>query len=906
MSFKTQHIQVDGSINVDGTLYLSGVPLPSDTTTEKVNRSGDTMSGGLVISAGGFKSTGDTSLYGDVHISQHLQIGGNLTVDGSLIYTNIQSINVSTGFIQLSTGIVGTPPSTLQSGIIVNRGTSDPYVFVYDEDGQNFRIGIATISTSTHYNDASTQAVATRQDSPTSNGVGYWNSGKFRIDTSPGFVYNPANGEVSINGNIRGAGNIYLPSGGNLWIGTASDSSGRIRIHQSSNNSFIDFGNQLYIRGGLTASNYLVNCTSTGMVGIGIGNNPPLKMLHIYNSTDTTDTAIRLGSGTAIGDLKYNTTADSLDFINYSQWGSGAPSAAASIRWFTNNDTTTPKMYLHRDGNLGIGNVTPEYPLDVTSTIRASTGMLTSSNYFEKYIGEATFVSGEANKAYNVSIPNVAFWGYIEVEVTSSYNEQSSAGKLTKLFAVGVNPNNNIYINETRVSDSMGTVPDNIAIGNFAWDSGSSTYIIPLSHIVSTLNNFAIKVKMFTVGSTAKDVYGSLSLSSKYTLTALARNYVYYNGKMGIGTTSPTSILELSAAGNGYWNNSNDWTSQSPPLSTLTISSTTNGGYDSALLFRQTDSAAVTKNAGAIGLVGRGAWTSGNNTTQISDMYFGVRNGAGGISERMRIRYDGNVGIGSNDPGSKLTVIGGFSLIDDGVADSTAVRFFNSSGNLYLQCGSGENIIFRNKTGGEIGRMNNNGYMSLGTTNAPHPLTILQNIYPALALYSDYNYSSNRNWAIVTNSFGSGSWGGLAFRVSNAQDGNPLSGSKIPLGIDINGQVGVGGQISPSYTLDVSGTVRSTGDMTATNFNLSSDETLKTNIIPIQKESIDIEYKEFELISQPGQKRYGVIAQELQKTNPELVRTDADGLLNVAYIDLLIKEIASLKERVAELERKNE
>jgi hypothetical protein len=118
------------------------------------------------------------------------------------------------------------------------------------------------------------------------------------------------------------------------------------------------------------------------------------------------------------------------------------------------------------------------------------------------------------------------------------------------------------------------------------------------------------------------------------------------------------------------------------------------------------------------------------------------------------------------------------------------------------------------------------------------------------------------------------------------------------------GNVGIG-TTAPSFRLDVSGNVRATSDMTATNFNLSSDEKLKTKVVSIEKISVDVEYKEFELISEPGQKRYGVIAQELQKTNPELVRTDPDGLLNVAYIDLLIKEIASLKERVSELERRN-
>jgi hypothetical protein len=94
------------------------------------------------------------------------------------------------------------------------------------------------------------------------------------------------------------------------------------------------------------------------------------------------------------------------------------------------------------------------------------------------------------------------------------------------------------------------------------------------------------------------------------------------------------------------------------------------------------------------------------------------------------------------------------------------------------------------------------------------------------------------------------------------------------------------------------------GTLTATNFILSSDERLKTNIEPIPISSVNIEYKQFELISDPNQLRYGVIAQELQKECPELIRTDENGTLSVAYIDLLIKEIAYLKNKIAELEKK--
>ena len=79
---------------------------------------------------------------------------------------------------------------------------------------------------------------------------------------------------------------------------------------------------------------------------------------------------------------------------------------------------------------------------------------------------------------------------------------------------------------------------------------------------------------------------------------------------------------------------------------------------------------------------------------------------------------------------------------------------------------------------------------------------------------------------------------------------------------------------------------------------MSSDKALKDNIKEIDTKHVDVEWKNFELKSEPGVKRSGVIAQELEKKHPEFVRTDKDGLKSVAYIDLLITKIAELEARL--------
>jgi hypothetical protein len=94
------------------------------------------------------------------------------------------------------------------------------------------------------------------------------------------------------------------------------------------------------------------------------------------------------------------------------------------------------------------------------------------------------------------------------------------------------------------------------------------------------------------------------------------------------------------------------------------------------------------------------------------------------------------------------------------------------------------------------------------------------------------------------------------------------------------------------------------GTLTASNFILSSDRRMKTKIKSLLVELLDIDYKQFELKSEPGQLRFGVVAQDIQKQYPELVRKDENGMLSVAYIDLMIREITYLKNKVKYLEER--
>ena len=148
------------------------------------------------------------TITGDLIVDQNIDIGGDLTIDGSLYVIGVESIDVSSAYIFMNTGFVGSPPGTMQSGIIIERGTENPYVILYDETLEQFRIGITEWNGS-QYEDSSTQAVATRENNPNANSIPFWNSIENRFDTSAGFNI--------INFQIKNNGTIYCPSIGELY-----------------------------------------------------------------------------------------------------------------------------------------------------------------------------------------------------------------------------------------------------------------------------------------------------------------------------------------------------------------------------------------------------------------------------------------------------------------------------------------------------------------------------------------------------------------------------------------------------------------------------------------------------------------------------------------------------------------
>jgi hypothetical protein len=104
-----------------------------------------------------------------------------------------------------------------------------------------------------------------------------------------------------------------------------------------------------------------------------------------------------------------------------------------------------------------------------------------------------------------------------------------------------------------------------------------------------------------------------------------------------------------------------------------------------------------------------------------------------------------------------------------------------------------------------------------------------------------------------------------------------------------------------------------TSNASGTSYNTSSDQRLKENIVdaPSASDDIDaIQVRSFDWKADGSHQKYGMVAQELQSVAPEAVSEGAteEDMMGVDYsklVPMLVKEIQSLRARVAQLEGAN-
>ena len=377
------------------------------------------------------------------------------------------------------------------------------------------------------------------------------------------------------------------------------------------------------------------------------------------------------------------------------------------------------------------------------------------------------------------------------------------------------------------------------------------------------------------------------------------------DGNLGIGNTNPGAKLDVNGRVRiGYINYSY-------------------GGSNYHILLAENSNDAYISNINGYGILSSGGYYYGASFRKLnstSTSYSGIQtrpdgkiafeNATGGTaggnitaSIRMLISGNGNVGIGTASPTSAL--------------GSTKVLDISSTGN-------GEIILDHTDAGtasdlGLYSWARNNDHLAHikatcdGSTTAAF---ISFHAQPSGGSFS--NAASNEKMRIKSN-------GNVGINTTNpgqklTVNGRFLSqGTSTPFYIKVSsaykswvhhigqddGYIFAPSTVDGGETWDWANQTKlgANGVVTAKNFQLSSDKRFKNNIKDIKDIKVEATFKSFEMESSPGEKRYGVVAQELEKTNPELVETDHEGFKSVKYIDLLIAKIAELEARLEKLEK---
>ena len=329
------------------------------------------------------------------------------------------------------------------------------------------------------------------------------------------------------------------------------------------------------------------------------------------------------------------------------------------------------------------------------------------------------------------------------------------------------------------------------------------------------------------------------------------------SGNVGIGTSSPQEkthsvgrILSTTQYGS--------------PTQRIGTSIGENGNTRADIDFRRWTGAAANHGVGMIEVADTGVMAFYTDTKTSNTP---------ATTERMRIDASGNVGIGTSSPTNKLDVSGAAIRLTNGT-NATAQMVFgptaisddyaylawdNTIGSENLNIYTDGGIIKFSANAAERMRIDSSGNLIVGTTSSAGKLTVRLDSTTASPLF-------------IVNAAISGKFATF--------EGN--------------------GAVHGSITWSGS----------TTSYNTSSDQRLKENIADADDagNKIDaIQVRKFDWKADGSHQDYGMIAQELQTVAPEAVSGDADSeeMMGVDYsklVPMLIKEIQSLRNRVAQLE----
>ena len=140
----------------------------------------------------------------------------------------------------------------------------------------------------------------------------------------------------------------------------------------------------------------------------------------------------------------------------------------------------------------------------------------------------------------------------------------------------------------------------------------------------------------------------------------------------------------------------------------------------------------------------------------------------------------------------------------------------------------------------------------------------------------------------------------LHLQGSSLSIGSYTSANTGSNGLVVSGRVGVGTSTpDAAYKLVVDGDAYSTGSWNSSDIRLKTDIKTLTNILDkvMEMRSVSFRWREDTGFNLPKGKQLGLIAQEVERYFPELVKTDSRGYKSLDYAKLTVVLLESIKEQ---------
>jgi hypothetical protein len=697
------------------------------------------------------------------------------------------------------------------------------------------------------------------------DGQGYFAGNVGIGTTAPGFI-------LDVQGSTSATSRINVLRTGGAGVGVQILSTGSDGGIAATNSGPLN----LY-----TSNLERMRVTAAGLVGI--GTTAPRSILSAATATgsvltlESTDTT-----------LIANDVVGEIDF--YANDGStNGTGVKASVRAFSNDatgnnialafatsDGTTlaaDRMILDGQGRLGIGTTTPAQRLHLRQDQSGtSAALIQNRNASGSPVAALQFITGPFDLSDNRfamissaggSNATLQFW-------TSQGATPTEKMRVTDAGELGIG-----------TTTPAGRLHTQLA-NTFSWGGGWNSGVAAFGGGTSTAGALAISYNDTdgaVIGAiTPGTAWRNVSLFSDNLIFATngstERMRITSAGLVGIGTSSPSNKLTV-----------RDDTA--PTFFDTTLDNTTMlacvrgaglNNFGASLGFSRLDSAGRVNAAIAI------KQTSADSD-QCGLSFFTHSSASTGASllEAMSITHAGNVGIGTATPDGLLTLASTIPLLywneTDQAVDEKKWRFGVQGKVLSLQT-----------TNDAVSAAANAYQIVRGTGTAVD--TQIFSTGGAERLRID----SSGNLLVATTSASTGNTGdGFVVNSSGDLISRRISGAGRTHVTFVNGGVTVG-------SITTNGTT--------TTYNITSDRRLKHDIVDAPEASslIDaMQVRSFKWNIDDSEQRYGFVAQELVEVAPEAVSApaDEDEMMGVDYsklVPMLVKEIQSLRARVAQLE----